>query len=337
MTLSNQQFTKDQITNEANRLFEQLKRVGRTFERCLEIAPLTLRINKLKKTQDAVILAHSYQIPEIMYGVADFIGDSYGLSKIAATHPAKTIVFCSVHFMGETAKLLSPEKEVLVPAVAGCSLAQSITAEDVRGLRRKHPGIPVVCYINTDAAVKAESDIVCTSSNALRIVDSMETDEVIFIPDMLMGKNLQAQTKKKLILWHGTCIVHERFDEETIKKVKNKFPDTKILVHYECNSAVAGLADLVGSTGDILDYVKTTDAEHVMVVTECGITDRLKLEVPEKQIVGTCQLCPYMKQITLENVLQALEEPRPDQVVKIPEEVLVRAKQSIDRMMEMSS
>lgn len=329
-------WSTNQIQAETERLFRQLQHVRRSREHCREIAPLTLRINELKKEQNALILAHSYQIPEIMYGVADFIGDSYALAKIAASHDAPKILFCSVYFMGETAKILSPNKEVLVPAVAGCSLAESITPDDVRTLKQKHPGIPVVCYVNTDAAVKAESDVCCTSSNALKIINAMDSAEVIFIPDVLMGKNLQKETDKKLILWDGTCIVHERFNAEDVKKVKTRFPDTKILVHYECNSAVVHEADLVGSTADILNYVKHSDAEHMMIITECGITDRIKTEFTHKQLVGTCQLCPYMKQITLKATLEALEAPRPEQIVMIPDDVLVRAKKTLDRMMELS-
>lgn len=323
------------IRDEADRLYAQLQKVKRTYKHCLDIAPLTLEINALKKEHHAIILAHSYQAPEIMYGVADFLGDSYGLAKIATEHAAKTIIFCSVHFMGETAKILNPEKRVFVPAVAGCSLAESITAEDVRTLKKKHPGLPVVCYINTDASVKAESDVCCTSANALRIIESLDAEEVIFIPDILMGQNLQEQTSKRLILWHGNCIVHETFDEEALAAVRSRFPDTKILVHYECTTPVAHKADLVGSTNDILQYVKTSDAKHFMLVTECGITDRVKTEYKNKQIVGTCQLCPYMKSINLASVLAVLKNPQPEQEIKIPQNILQKAKHALDTMMSL--
>jgi quinolinate synthase len=329
-------YSERQIINEADRLFEKLGRVKRPYELCLQIAPTTLRINQLKEEQDAIILAHSYQIPEIMYGVADFIGDSYGLAKIAKEHEAKKIIFCSVHFMGETAKILSPDKEVVVPEVAGCSLAESINAEDVRKLKAQHLGVPVVCYVNTTAEVKAESDVCCTSSNALKIIDALDSKEAIFIPDKLMGKNLQNLTNKKLILWDGTCIVHEQFDLSAIERVKSKFPETKILVHYECTGPVVDIADLVGSTSDILNYVDTTDAEQVMLVTECGITDRVKAEYKDKQIVGTCQLCPYMKQVTLESVLQSLVDPQPEQIVTIPDDILLKAKETLNKMMDYS-
>jgi quinolinate synthase len=319
---------------ETQRLFNTLKKTGWSKDDCEIIAPMTLAINTLKKEQGAIILAHSYQTPDIMYGVADFIGDSYTLSKIAAEHEAKKIVFCSVYFMGETAKILSPNKEVLVPAVAGCSLAESITAKDVHDLKKKYPGVPVVCYVNTSAAVKAASDICCTSSNALKVVESFDTDEVIFVPDKLMGKNLQKLTNKKLILWEGTCIVHERFSEDNVKAIREKYPEVKILAHTECNSNVVDLVDMAGSTGDMLRYVKETDAPHVMLVTECGITDRVQIEFEDKHIVGTCSLCPYMKKIMLKDILVALESPREDQIVNIPEDIRVKAKLSLDGMLE---
>ena len=325
-----------EIRKEAERLFKMLEKTKRTFSYCLSIAPTTLEINKLKREQDAIILAHSYQTTDIMYGVADFLGDSYGLSKIAAEHSAKKIIFCSVHFMGETAKILSPEKEVLIPAVAGCSLADSITAEDVKNLKEKYPGIPVVTYVNTSAEVKAESDVCCTSSNALKIIESIPNEEIIFIPDMLMGHNLQKRTKKKLILWDGVCIVHERFDKRAVDKIRAQFPETKILAHYECTSSVTDAVDLVGSTSDMLNYVKDNPAEHYMLITECGITDRVQTEFPNKNIVGSCQLCPYMKKIKLEDILVALKNPRKDQVINLDKEVLQKAKISLDKMMELS-
>ena len=326
-----------EIRTEAKRLFEKLGKTKRTFSYCLGIAPITLEINRLKKKQNAIILAHSYQTTDIMYGVADFIGDSYGLAKIASQHDAQKIIFCSVHFMGETAKILNPEKEVFVPAVAGCSLAESITAEDVRNLKTRYPGIPVVTYVNTSAEVKAESDICCTSSNALKIIESLPDETIIFIPDILMGQNLQKQTKKKLILWNGTCIVHEQFDRQAVDNIRAQFPGTKILAHYECTSSVADAVDMVGSTGDMLKYVKENPAEHYMLITECGITDRVQTEFPDKHIVGSCQLCPYMKQIKLEDVLNALKSPKKEQIIELDKEILEKAKKSLDRMMEIST
>lgn len=322
-----------EIRDEANRLFENLQKTCYSYEDCLKIAPLTLEINKLKKKQKAVILAHSYQTSDIMYGVADYIGDSYALSKIARHSKAKKIIFCSVYFMGETAKILNPNKEVIIPSIAGCSLAESIIAKDVRRLKKAHPGVPVVCYINTYAAVKAESDIVCTSSNALRVINSLPSKEVIFIPDKLMGKNLQKLTKKKLILWDGTCVVHEKFNAESILKLRRQYPDAKILAHTECNPAIVDFADLAGSTGDMLEFVKKTKAKNIMMITECGLSDRVRVEHPEKNIVGTCNLCPYMKQITLQDILSALKKPRKNQIVKIPKNIIKKAKQAVDKML----
>lgn len=235
--------------------------------------------------------------------------------------------------MGETAKILNSNKQVIVPSIAGCSLAESITVEDVRRLKRKHPGVHVVCYINTYAAVKAESDIVCTSSNALRVINSLPSREVIFIPDKLMGKNLQKLTKKKLILWDGTCVVHEKFNAESILKLRRQYPDAKILAHTECNPAIVDFADLAGSTGDMLEFVKKTKAKNIMMITECGLSDRVRVEHPEKNIVGTCNLCPHMKQITLEDILSALKKPHKNQIVKIPKNIIKKAKQAVDKML----
>ncbi len=322
-----------EIRNEANRLFEHLQKTCYSYADCLRIAPLTLEINKLKKKQKAIILAHSYQTPDIMYGVADYIGDSYALSKIASRVRAKKIIFCSVYFMGETAKILNPNKKVIIPSIAGCSLAESITEKEVQLLKQKHPGIPVVCYINTYATVKAESDIVCTSGNALKIIESLPSKEVIFIPDKLMGKNLQKLTKKKLILWDGTCVVHEKFNAESILKLRRQYPDAKILAHTECNPAIVDFADLAGSTNDMLNFVNKTKAKDIMMITECGLSDRVRVEHPKKNIVGTCNLCPYMKQITLQDILSALKKPNKKQVIKIPKNIIKKAKQAVDKML----
>lgn len=322
-----------EIRNEANRLFEHLQKTCYSYGDCLKIAPLTLEINKLKKKQKTIILAHSYQTPDIMYGVADFIGDSYALSKIASKSRAKKIIFCSVYFMGETAKILNPNKQVVVPSIAGCSLAESITAKDVRHLKQAHPEVPVVCYINTYTTVKAESDIVCTSGNALKIIESLPNKEVIFIPDKLMGKNLQKLTKKKLILWDGTCVVHEKFNAASILKLRRQYPDAKILAHTECHPAIIDFADLAGSTNDMLNFVDKTKAKDIMMITECGLSDRVRVEHPEKNIVGTCNLCPYMKKITLQDILSAIKKPKKNQIVKIPKNIIKKAKHAVDRML----
>jgi quinolinate synthase len=329
MTFSNQE-----IKEETSRLFKKLEKVGWSEADCEVIAPLTLEINHLKKEKNAIILAHSYQTPDIMYGIADELGDSYGLSMKAKKTDADMIVFCSVHFMAETAKILNPEKEVRIPAIAGCSLAESIAAEDIKELKKKHPDAGTVCYVNTTAEVKAECDACCTSANALKIVNGMEQDEIIFIPDKYMCKNLQPLTKKKLIPWDGKCIVHETFSAETVKEIKKEYPNAKILAHTECTPAVVENVDLAGSTSDMLKHVKESDAKQFMLITECGLTDRIKTEFKNKTIVGSCALCPYMKKIMLKDVLTCLKSPTPDQIISLPGDIIQKAKKSIDKMIE---
>ncbi len=327
------------MNKEGQRLFSKLKFVGWSMSDCEVIAPMTLEINQLKRQKDAIILAHSYQTPDIVYGVADFVGDSYGLSQIAAKHPAKMIIFCSVYFMGETAKILSPEKEVLVPSRAGCSLADSITAKDVVNLKEKHPGVPVVCYVNTSAEVKAESDVCVTSSNVISIIEALPGNEVIFIPDKYMADYIRRSTKKHVIDWPGVCIVHETFSSASITSVRGQYPDVKVLVHPECTASVIDQADFVGSTSAILEYIKN-DGKNLkptsyFIVSECGLADRIRAEEPGKKVVGACSLCPYMKQIQLKDVLTALKNPRKDQIVEIPRQILTKAKKSLDKMFEM--
>lgn len=330
-------FSDQQIEDEANRLFKQLEKVGWSKDECTIYAPITLEINLLKKEQDAIILAHSYQTPDIVYGVADFVGDSYGLSLIAAEHSAKKIIFCSVYFMGETAKILSPEKEVFVPNKAGCSLADSITAQDVRNLKKKHPGIPVACYVNTSAAVKAECDVSVTSSNVVKIINDLPGDEVIFIPDKYMADYLRRSTPKKIIDWDGVCIVHEEFSREGIQAVREQFPGVEILVHPECSASVIDEADFVGSTSQMIKEVEDSQSDQFMIVSECGLADRIKAEQPKKKVVGACSVCPYMKSIMLKDVLTALKDPLPEQEVVIDKNTLEQAKKSLDTMFQMAS
>ena len=235
--------------------------------------------------------------------------------------------------MGETAKILNPKKEVLVPLKAGCSLASSITPDEVRALKKKYPGRPVVCYINTSDKVKAECDICCTSANALKVVNSLLQKEIIFIPDVLMGKNLQKLTNKKLILWNGTCIVHEKFNAHNILQTKKQFPNAKILAHTECNPNIIDFTDMAGSTTDMLNYVATSKNKDIMLITECGLTDRVRTEFPNKNIIGTCNLCPYMKEITLKDILSTLKKPRKNQIVKLDKETIKKAKRSLDKML----
>jgi len=323
------------MDQEIERLYGKLNHLDWSRDDCALVAPTTLEINELKQQQNAVILAHSYQTPDIMYGVGDYIGDSYGLSVKATDHPAQKIIFCSVYFMGETAKLLNPEKEVLVPRVAGCSLADSINAEQVRVLRQKHPDAGVVCYVNTYAEVKAESDASCTSANAVEVVEAMPQDEILFIPDRLMGENLAKVTSKKITNWDGTCIVHEGFDVNSVRDIRQRFPGAKILAHPECTPGLVAEVDYAGGTSGMLNYIRNSPARTFMLVTECGITDRFKAEFQDREIVGTCILCPYMKEINLDDVLKALKNPDPEQYINIPEDIAARAKRSLDRMYEL--
>jgi quinolinate synthase len=330
-------FTEEQIRNETGRLHEKLQHVGFGRALCRMFAPLTLEINELKRQKNAVILAHSYQTPDILYGIADFQGDSYQLSKNAQETAAETIVFCGVRFMAETAKILNPAKRVLLPSpAAGCSLAEAITADDVRALKAKYPGVPVVTYVNTSAEVKAESDACCTSANALKIVEAFPDETVIFIPDKFMIKNLQKLTSKKLIGWDGSCIVHEEFKASKIRQFRDKYPGLKVLAHTECAPEVVAVSDFAGGTNDMIRYVEKVEAPAYMLVTECGMSDRMRAEFPKKDFLGMCGLCPYMKQNTLALILQALKDPQPAQIVELDEAVRKGAERSLLKMFELS-
>ncbi len=326
-------FSEEEIEKETDRLYEHLQEVGWTREDCKLIAPLTLEINKLKKEKNAIILAHSYMRPQIIFGIADHVGDSYGLSKAAKETDAEIIVFCGVEFMAETAKILNPDKTVIIPdREAGCSLADSITAKDVLELKKKYPGIPVACYINTTAEVKAVCDVCVTSSNAERILKNLPGDKVIFVPDKHMGRNLAKSTGKEIIIWDGKCIAHDEFQEEHVKEVRKMFPGVKILAHAECDPSVVSLVDLVAGTSGMIKYIKEHGAGTYMLVTECGLSDRLQVEFPESKFVGTCMICPYMKKITLKKILDALKNPSPDLIIELRPEVIEKAKKSLERM-----
>ena len=312
-----------------------LERFEFSADDCEKLAEKTLKIAHLKREKKAIILAHSYQTPDIL-AVADAVGDSYGLSKIAAETDAKIILFSSVFFMGETAKILNPEKMVVVPRRAGCSLADSISAEDVRVLRRKYPRAGFVAYVNTSAAVKAEVDACCTSANALKIVEKMPQNEIVFLPDRLMGKNLQKMTTKKIILGDGVCVVHEEFSKKELFEVRAEFPRADILAHPECDPAVVEKSDFVGSTEQMLDFVKKSPKREFMLVTECGLADRARTEFSDKKIVGTCHLCPFMKKMTIPHLLSALENPRPENIVELSPEIIRRAKKSLDEMFRLA-
>ncbi|MHA2225548.1 MAG: quinolinate synthase NadA [Candidatus Hodarchaeales archaeon] len=330
-------YSKDEIDAEIDRLYEKLTPLKWSRRDCSLIASLTLEINNLKRQKNAVILAHSYQMPQIIFGVADFVGDSYGLSKEAKNANADIIVFCGVRFMAETAKLINPEKNVLLPSPdAGCSLADGINANDVQKLREKYPDIPIVCYINTTAAVKAECDVCVTSANAVEVIKNLDSEIVIFLPDRHMTKNLGPLTGKKIIGWDAECIVHDQFTLEQIQYLREQYEDIKILVHSECDPSVAAKADLIGSTSDMIRYVKSSPFRNFALITECGLTEQLRVECPEKTFLGTCILCPYMKKITLDNTLQVLQSPNNEQIITTPEDIQFRAKKSLEKMFELS-
>lgn len=337
------------VEAEAERLLRLLMHVdcdphGRTWnlDTCREIAPLTLEINRLKREKDAVILTHSYVEPEIIYGVGDFKGDSYYLSEKARESRAKIIVFAGVVFMAETAKILSPHATVVVPdRHSGCSLADSIDGEGVRRLKALYPDATVVCYINSTAEVKAESDVCVTSGNVYDIVANLPAQRVLFVPDRLMAENVREELKrrgvaKQIISSDGTCVVHDQFTPAQIAEARAQFPGLKVVAHPECTPEVAAVADFVGSTGAMMTYVKATAAPYFLMLTECGLVGRLEVEAPEKNFIGGCRLCPYMKMNTLEKVRDALLAPRPDQIITLDEDLRQRAARCIDRMFELA-
>ncbi|MGB8182496.1 MAG: quinolinate synthase NadA [Stellaceae bacterium] len=286
----------------------------------------------LKRERDAVILAHNYQTPEIYRCVADITGDSLVLAREAARTSARVIVLAGVHFMAETAKLLNPDKTVLIPdRQAGCSLAESIAADDVRLLRQHYPGVPVVSYVNTSAAVKAESDICCTSGNAKRVVESLGVPRVIMLPDEYLARNVAAETKVEIVAWHGHCEVHERFTAAEVHSLRAEHPDIVVLAHPECPPDVVATADFAGSTAAMSNYVATRHPARVVLLTECSMSDNVALEHPETAFVRPCNLCPHMKRITLSNIRRALEnltyEVTIDPVVTAP------ARRAVERML----
>ena len=295
-------------------------------------APYIDAIQRLKKTRGAAVLAHNYQTPEIFHGVADLAGDSLALAQQAAGTDADVIVMCGVHFMAETAKILSPEKTVLIPDLgAGCSLASSITADDVCLLRERYPGAPVVTYVNTSADVKAESDICCTSSNAVEIVESLGADRVIFLPDEFLGRYVAGRTAVEIILWQGHCEVHERFRAEDLRDYRTSYPGIQILAHPECPPDVLAEADYVGSTSGMIRHVDATGPERVVMVTECSMSDNVAVAHPEVEFIRPCALCPHMKQITLPKILQSLE--RMQHEVTVEPVVAERARLAVERML----
>ncbi|MBF0593992.1 MAG: quinolinate synthase NadA [Candidatus Omnitrophica bacterium] len=334
----------------AQELYTKLKniRVGGnvcqySLKKCEELAPIVNEILRLKKEKDAVVLAHSYASPEIVYGVADFVGDSYKLSCDAINTSAKVIVFVAVRFMGETAKILNPGKQVIVPARdPGCTLADSITAEDVRNLRKQFPDHAFVCYVNTSVEVKAECDVCVTSANVYGIVEKYPSDKIYFLPDKFMGINLVNEMKRRKIpkevrFWSGSCYVHEEYTGEQVFKIRCEYPDAKIVSHPECNAEVVANSDFVGGTEQMLEYMRKSTSKQFLMLTECGLSSRLQSEFPDKDLVGSCTLCKYMKSNALEDVLEALKAPRPSQIVTIDEPVRLKALKSLEAMFQYSS
>jgi quinolinate synthase len=299
-------------------------------------APYVEAINRLKREKDAVILAHNYMTPEIFHCVADLVGDSLQLARQAAKTDAKVIVQAGVHFMAETSKILSPRKKVLIPDPnAGCSLAESITASDVRMLKQRHPGLPVVTYVNTSAEVKAESHVCCTSSNAVAVVEDIarewDVESVVMIPDEYLALNVAKRTKIKIITWKGHCEVHERFSAADIRGFRAANPGVVVLAHPECPPEVIAESDFSGSTSGMIGFVAKNRPKRAVLVTECSMSDNVAVEFPETEFVRPCNLCPHMKRITLPNILHALETMTVE--VKVDPTIAVRARKSVERML----
>lgn len=318
-------------------------------------AQLAVEINEWKKKRNAVILAHAYMEPVLYYSVADFTGDSLGLSRQAQKVQADVIVFCGVRFMAETAKILNPNRTVLIPSPrAGCSLAESITAEDVRRLRQQYPGVPVVSYINTYAEVKAESDVCCTSSNAAAVVRTLNAEKIIFLPDEYLARNVARETGRHIIVptrnpdlpaatpegieyvligWHGRCEVHERFTVDDVRNARRQFPDVVVLAHPECKPEVVKECDFVGSTSDMIKFVAQSKAKRFVLLTECAMGENVATAHPDKEVIRLCSLrCPHMNEITMEETLESLRQNR--YVVEVPEEIRLRALRAVERMIE---
>jgi quinolinate synthase len=324
-----------EVERDTAHLYERIKNVVPSVEWPF-FAPTIRAINAVKKERNAVILAHNYQAPEIYHCVADFVGDSLQLAREATKVKADVIVQAGVHFMAETAKILNPDKTVLIPDVrAGCSLASAITAEDVRLLRERFPGVPVVTYVNTSAEVKAESDITCTSSNALQVVESLGADKVIFVPDQYLAKYVASQTKVKIIAWKGSCEVHERFTGDELSLIRANDPSVQIVAHPECPPDVIAAADFTGSTAHMIDWVRKNKPKRVVLVTECSMADNVKAELPDVEFTRPCNLCPHMKRITLPKILDSLLNMK-EEVVVDPA-IAAKARRAIERMIYMRS
>lgn len=325
----------DEVAREMAPMYERVKDVVPAVEWPF-FAPLIREINRLKAEKNAVILAHNYQTPEIFHCVSDYVGDSLQLAIQASKTDADLIIQAGVHFMAETSKLLSPEKTVLIPSMdAGCSLAASITGEDVRLIKAKYPGVPVVTYVNTSADVKAESDICCTSSNAVEIVESLGVPRVIMIPDEYLARNVAAETSVEVIAWKGVCEVHERFTADEMRAYRENDPGIIILAHPECPPDVMQEADFAGSTAAMISYVKDNRPARVVMVTECSMSDNVAVECPEVHFVRPCNICPHMKRVTLENILHTLQTGSNEVIIE--EEMAKRARVSVQRMVDLNA
>ena len=320
-----------EVARQTQPIYETLRHVIPEVEWGVH-APYIAAINKLKREMNAVLLVHNYQTPEIFHGVADFTGDSLGLARKAAAVDADIIVQCGVHFMAETSKILSPEKTVLIPDLrAGCSLAESITGADVRLLKERYPGVPVVTYVNTSADVKAESDICCTSGNAVKIVESLGVERAIFLPDNYLGRYVASQTDVELILWHGTCEVHERFTGAELRDYRKRWQNIQVIAHPECPPDVLAEADFVGSTKGMIDWVSDHQPARVVMITECSMSDNVAVEHPGVEFIRPCNLCPHMKRITLPGILRSLQT-RQHEVIVDPA-TAARARRAVEAML----
>jgi quinolinate synthase len=323
----------EDIRDEVAPIWEKLKDVVTPME-WPEKAPLIAAINRLKKEKNAVILAHNYMTPDVFHGVGDLQGDSLALARMAAESEADVIVQAGVHFMAETAKVLAPEKTVLIPDMrAGCSLASSITGADVRAIKAAYPGVPVVTYVNTSADVKAECDICCTSSNAVQVVESLGSDTVILLPDEYLAQNVAAQTDVKILTWKGACEVHEQFTAEDVQDLRDAHPGVVIITHPESPLDVVQAADFAGSTSAMAHWAKQSGARKAVLLTECSMSDNVAVEVPEVQFIRPCNLCPHMKRITLKNIYDALRFNQHE--VMVADDVAERARRSVQRMLDL--
>jgi len=336
MQVQKLEYTQEVAESTAN-LYQKLSRQYKESH-WRTLAPYIYEINRLKKEKNAVILAHNYMTPDIFFGIGDITGDSLKLAQEAAKTDAGMIVQCGVHFMAETSKILCPQKKVLLPDLrAGCSLAESITAEDVRELKKQHPGVPVVTYVNTSADVQAESDVCCTSSNALKIIEALGregNDTVIMTPDKFLAQNVAAQTNINILFWEGTCVVHERFTAEDVKDIRAANENIVVLAHPECPPEVIAESDYSGSTSQMDDYIKRKQPPKAVLMTECSMSDNIAAANPDVEMIGTCQLCPYMKMISLPKILKPLQTEEPE--ITIDPQIATRARKAVERMLELS-